>query len=197
MRVILRELAHAHQAVERAMRFVAVAAAIFVNAQRQVTIALNPLAEDEDVRRAIHRFQRHPIGVAGNDRAFILSIRHFVWDDEHVFAIFAPVTGLFPLAGIHHLRRFHFAIAGRINCPAHIGFKLTPHAKAIGMPKDRSMGLLLQMEQVHLIAQAAVVALGGFFQPGQMRVQLFLVQPAGAIDTAQLCILLIPAPISA
>ena len=39
MRIVLRELAHAHQPVQRAVRFVAVAAAIFVDAQRQVAVA--------------------------------------------------------------------------------------------------------------------------------------------------------------
>jgi hypothetical protein len=42
MRVVLRELAHAHDAVQRAVRLVAVAAAEFGHAQRQVAVALMP-----------------------------------------------------------------------------------------------------------------------------------------------------------
>jgi hypothetical protein len=41
---------------------------------------------------------------------------------------------------------------------------------------------LLQVEQVHLRAQPAVVALGGFLQPGEVGVELLLVEPAGAVD---------------
>ena len=59
------------------------------------------------------------------------------------------------------------------------------------------MGFFLQVEQVHLAAQLAVVALGGFLQPQQMRVELLLVQPGGAIDAAEHGVLLIAAPIGA
>jgi hypothetical protein len=55
MRVVLRELAHAHQPMQRAMRLVAMAAAILVDTQRQVAIALDALAEDQHMRRAVHR----------------------------------------------------------------------------------------------------------------------------------------------
>src|SRR3546814_78880 len=52
MGVVLGELAHAHQAVQCAVRFVAVAAAVLVDAQRQVAIALDALLEDEQIGRA-------------------------------------------------------------------------------------------------------------------------------------------------
>src|SRR3546814_13585939 len=73
VRVVLRELAHAHQPVERAVRLVAVAAAILVNAQRQVAIALDPLFEDQNMRRAVHRLERHPFGGVRYQRAFVPS----------------------------------------------------------------------------------------------------------------------------
>jgi hypothetical protein len=55
----------------------------------------------------------------------------------------------------------------------------------------------LQVEQVHLRAQLAVVALGGFLKAQQMRVELLLVQPAGAIDARKHRVLLVAAPIGA
>ena len=67
--VVLGELAHAHDAVQRAVRLVAVAAAEFGEPQRQVAIGFDALAEDQDMRRAVHRLQRHQVAFAGQDRA--------------------------------------------------------------------------------------------------------------------------------
>jgi hypothetical protein len=64
MRVVLGELADAHDAVERAMRLVAVAAAEFGEAQRQVAIRPYALAEHLDMGRAIHRLERHQVAGA-------------------------------------------------------------------------------------------------------------------------------------
>ena len=197
MRIVLRELAHAHQSVQRAMRFVAMAAAVLVNAQRQVAIALDPLAEDQHMRRAVHGLERHPLRLARNDRPFVFGIGHFVRDDEHVFAIFAPVARLFPLPGIHHLRGLDLAIARPVNGAAHIGFQLAPDDITPGMPENAAMRLFLQVEQVHLAPQLAVIALGRFLQPHEMVRQLLLVEPAGAVNAGQLRVLLIAAPIGA
>jgi hypothetical protein len=59
------------------------------------------------------------------------------------------------------------------------------------------MRLFLQVEQVHLAADLAMVALGGFFQPDEMLGELLLVEPAGAVDAAQHRVLLVAAPIGA
>ena len=197
MRIVLGELAHAHQSVERAMRFVAMAAAHFAQPDRQVAIACDALFEDENVRRAVHRLQRHPLGFVRDQRALVLGIGHLVGDDEHVLAIFAPVARLFPLAGVHHLRGLDLAIAAAVHLAAHIRFQLAPDAIALGMPENAAMRFFLQVEQVHLAPQLAVVALGGLFQPVEMRVELLLVEPAGAIDARKLRILLVAAPVCA
>src|SRR3546814_11047624 len=55
----------------------------------------------------------------------------------------------------------------------------------------------LQLEQVHLAADLAVVSLGGFLEPDEMFGELFLVEPAGAVDAAELRILLVAAPVCA
>ena len=78
--------------MQRAMRFIAVTAAIFVDTQRQVAVRFNALAEDENMRRAIHGLQCHPVGVTRNHGALVIDIGHFVRDDEHIGAIFAPMS---------------------------------------------------------------------------------------------------------
>ena len=107
------------------------------------------------------------------------------------------MAGLFPLAGVHHLRGLDLAIAGAVDGAAHIALQLAPDAIALGVPEHAAMRLGLQMEQVHLAAQLAVVALGGLLQPDQMRIQLLFVQPAGAVNPAQHRVILIAAPIGA
>ena len=102
--VVLGELAHAHDAVQRAVRLVAVAAAELGEPERQVAVAVDALLEDLDVGRAVHRLQRHQIGLAREDRLAFLGRRHFVGHDEHVLAILAPVARLLPLPGVHQLR---------------------------------------------------------------------------------------------
>ncbi len=56
MRVVLGELADAQDAVQRAVRFVAMAAAEFGHADGQVAVRLDPLAKDQDMCGAVHRF---------------------------------------------------------------------------------------------------------------------------------------------
>jgi hypothetical protein len=53
------------------------------------------------------------------------------------------------------------------------------------------------MVQVELLADLAVVTLGGFFQTLQIGIQLFLVCPCGAIDTLQHFIFAVATPVGA
>ena len=59
------------------------------------------------------------------------------------------------------------------------------------------MRLGLKVEQVHLLADLAVIALRRLFEPDEMRVELLLVEPAGAVDARELRIVLVAAPIGA
>ena len=104
---------------------------------------------------------------------------------------------MLPLARVHHLWCLDLTIAGIIDCAAHIGFQLTPDDKAMRMPEDTAMCFLLQVEQVHFCTQAAMVALRCFFKADEVCVELLLVQPASAVNTRQLCIFLVAAPIGA
>ena len=53
------------------------------------------------------------------------------------------------------------------------------------------------MEQLHLLAQAAVVALLGLFQHGQIGLEILFVEPGGAIDALKHLVAGIAAPIGA
>src|SRR3546814_9493616 len=78
---------------------------------------------------------------------------------------------------------------------AHIGFQFAPDAIALGVPEHAAMRFGLQMEQVHVLPQPAMVAFCRLLQPDEMVGELLPVQPAGAIDAAELRIFLVAAPI--
>ena len=89
--VILRESAHAHDAVQAAGRLVAVASAEFAIAQRQIAVAFHALFENQDVAEAVHGLER--------------VIALFAFGSEHVFPVFVPVPCFFPERFIHSLDR--------------------------------------------------------------------------------------------
>jgi hypothetical protein len=111
--------------------------------------------------------------------------RNLVGDDEHILAILAPVAALLPLAGVHQLRGLDLVIAGGVEPAAHIGLELAPDDEALGVPEDAAMRFGLEVEQVHLLADLAMVALGRFLEPDEMLGELLLVEPGGAVDAAQ------------
>ena len=66
------------------------------------------------------------------------------------------------------------------------------------MPEDQSgAGDLLNAEEIKLLAQQAMVALGRFLKPCEMRVEILLRKERGAVNALQLRILLVAKPISA
>ena len=80
MGVVLGEGANPHDAVQRARRLVAMAGPEFRITQRQIAIALQALAENLDMARAIHRLD------TGNAGALVM------FDLEHVGAVHVPVS---------------------------------------------------------------------------------------------------------
>ena len=74
------------------------------------------------------------------------------------------------------------SIAGGVEPAAHIGLELAPDDVAVGVPEDAAVRLGLEVEQVHLLADLAMVALGRFLQPDEVGVELLLVEPGGAVD---------------
>src|SRR3546814_11146819 len=106
---------------------------------------------------------------------FRSGVWRLVGEDENALAVLAPVAGLLPRARVHDLRRLDLAISRAVDGAAHIGFQLSPDHIAPGVPEHRAMRLLLEVEQVHLLAQLAMVAVGRFLQPVEVRVELLSV----------------------
>ena len=174
MRVVLRESAHAHQPVQRAGRLVAMHVAEFRQPDRQVAIRLQTMLEDLDVAGAVHRLQRKDALVG----LLIVGVHEGVGrlHREHVLPIPAPVARRLPQALVEYLRGVDLLIIVA-EPAAHVGNQVLEHLPALGMPEHDARALFLEMEQVHLAAELAVIALFGLFQHGQVGVELRLVGP--------------------
>ncbi len=154
----------------------------FRDLQREIAVALQAVLEDLDVAGTVHRLQ-------GKD-AVVLRRR-----DEHVLAIGLPVARRLPQRSVEHLRRVDLDIAGRSLAPPHVADQRLEHRPALGVPEDRSGPLLLEMEQVHLAAEASMVALGGLFQALQIGVEFLLLGIGRPVDARQHGLRAVAAPI--
>ncbi len=138
---------------------------------------------------AVHRLQ----GVDGLFAGMVFVHFH----DEHILLVFFPVARGLPKTAVNHLRGVNFYIAAILLTAAHVILQRRVYAPPIGVPKHLTWGLFLHMEQVHLAAQAAVVALFGFFQESQMRLEVIAVFERDPIDALQHRAVAVAAPICA
>ena len=187
VRVVLREGAHAHQPVQRARRLEAVHLAEFGELERQVAVRLQPVLEDLDVAGAVHRLDRRRR--ARPPRAGC--------GEEHVLAEGRHVAGGDPQRRVHELRRVHLREAGLRLAAADVVLERLEQRPAFGVPEHRARRFFLEMEQVHLAAEPAVVALLGFLDLLEIGVELFLLGEGGAVDAGQHRVVAIAAPIGA
>ena len=153
--------------------------------QRQFAVGAEALAEDLDMARAVHRLQRE-------DLVLVLHP-----GDEHVLAELLPVSGAFPQRAVNQLRGLHLLVAGGVQPAAHVGLGGEVKLPALGVPEHAADRLFLEVEQVHLLADAAVVAAFRLLQHMQVGVEFLLVAPGGAIDARQHGVAVIAAPIRA
>ncbi len=158
MGVVLREIAHAQDAVQRARRLEAVARAHLGHAQRQLAIAAEPDVEDLDVARTVHRLQREDalrrIGHEFLQAALVLA-------EIHVLAELLPVARLFPQLAVDELRRLHLDIAAGLELASQVALERAPERPALGVPEHHARRFFLLMEEAHLAADPAMVALLG------------------------------------
>ena len=181
MRIILGKAANAHQTMQRARRFVTVAATEFRHTQRQVAVGFQPLVEDLHVTRAVHRL----------DTVFTVLRR----GGEHRIFVVVPVAGFFPQHTVHHERTFYFLILVLFQFRTNKRFQFTEDGPAVIVPEHHPRRLFLHVIQVELLTDFTVVTLGGFFQTLQVGIQRFFICPRGAVDTLQHFIVAVAAPV--
>ena len=183
MAVVLRESTHAHDAVQAAAGLVAVAVAELAVAQRQVAVALDALLVDQDVAGAVHRLQ----GVVA-----LLALRR-----EHRVLVLVPVAAQFPQRLVDHLRTLDLLVAVVLVDLAHVLLDALPDRPALRVPEHHAGRVIVDVEQVELAAQLAVVALLGFLQHRQVLREFFLRRPGRAVDALQHLVAVVAAPVGA
>ena len=115
--------ADAHDAVQRAGGFVAVARPELRHPQRQFAVGPHAVAENLDMAGAVHRLQRQ-------DFVLVLHL-----GDEHVLAVVLPVAGLLPQRPVEQLRGLHLLVAGGIQATAQIGLAVRYSFQPFGCQK--------------------------------------------------------------
>ena len=114
-----------------------------------------------------------------------------------MLAVFVPVAGLLPQRAIDQLGGADFLVAGGGLAAAHVVLGGAIQAPAFRVPEDAADGFFLDVEQVHVLADTAVVAALGFFQLVEVGLQLLGVAPGSAVDARQHGVAVIAAPIRA
>src|SRR5476651_1889413 len=192
--VVLREGAYAHDAVQRTRRLEAMARAHLRHAQRQLAIAAQTLVEDLDVARAVHRLQREDALRRVGDE---LAQAFLVLAEIHVLAELLPVARGFPQAAVVELRRLHLDIAAGLELASQVRLERAPERPALGVPVDHAGGVFLLMEEAHLAAEPAMVALLGLLDAQQVGLEVLVREEDRAVDALELRLGRVAAPVGA
>src|SRR6185436_20390785 len=129
------------------------------HAQRQLAIAAQPDLEDLDMARAVHRLEREDaLGRIGD----VLAQPVLVLAEIHVLAELLPVARGLPELAVDELRRLYLDIAAGLQLAPEIALDRAPERPALGMPEHHAGSFFLLVEEAHLAADAAMVALLGF-----------------------------------
>ena len=107
------------------------------------------------------------------------------------------MAGRDPERGIDQLRRVDLGVAGLQLPPADVILQRLEQRPALGMPEHRARRLFLEVKQIHLAAEPAMVAFLRFLDLLEIGVKLFLLGERGAVDARQHLAVGIAAPIGA
>ena len=95
------------------------------------------------------------------------------------------------------LRGIDLDVAGRALALADVVDQPLEEPLALGVPEHRSRRLVLEVEEVHLAPELAVVASLGLLEHVQVGLELFLARPRGAVDPLEHLVAGVAAPVRA
>ncbi len=183
VRVVLREAAHARETVERSAELEAVHRAELAVAQRQIAVRPPVVPVDEDVAGAIHRLEPEALAL-DLDRA------------EHRVGEVLEVARRRVEVLVHDVRRDDRQVTALAQPVADELLDEPAHQRALGMPEhEPAAGQLVDVVEVELGAQLAVVALRRLFEERVVVVELLLRRKRGAVDALEHRVLRVAAPI--
>src|SRR5499425_378129 len=181
MRVVLGELAHAHEAGEHPRPLVAMAAPHLRVAQGQVAV----------------RPQRPPVYVGGLGAVHGLETERLLLDLqlEHVLAVVLPVPRLLPQLLVHEHGRGDFLVAPRVEVLARELLELPDEHHPAGEPEGCARRHVVELEEVELAPELAMIALLRLFDAPEVLLQLVLAEPRRAVDALEHRVLLVATPV--
>ena len=119
----------------------------------------------------------------------------FRLDTEHLVGKLVSMTRSLPQTVVNQLRRANFQIAVRTLQTLHIGLDSLINCPAFGMPEHHPWSFLLEMEELQLFTNLAMVAFLSLFQSLKVLIQGFFITPGGTINTLQHFVLGVTTPI--
>ena len=164
--VVLGETPRPQQAVDDSRSLVSVDGPQFVEAHRQLSVATTPAPEDQDVERAVHRFERYSAAV-----------------------VQCPSPGYMPRRRSRRGRtsargrpwrrgaRRHLVVEGLVGPPAVVLDRLPEHA-ALRVPHGKATPQLgREGVEIELGAELAVISQLGLLEPLEVRIEAFWATP--------------------
>ena len=185
MRVVLREAADAHQAVEHAALLIAVHGAEFGPAARKFAVGTHAALVDLDVERAVHG-----LGVVVE----LVDLHRGV----HALLVESEVSAGLPELAASDMRRVQQVIAVRQVLLAPEGLDDVADVGSFRVPQhEAGADHFGDAEEVEFLAEAAVVAFLGFLDPLQIGFQLLLVRERRPVNALEHRVLLVAAVVGA
>ena len=105
------------------------------------------------------------------------------------------MTRFFPQCFVQNLGPFDLLVAVVAVHAAHVLLNLLPNRPAFGMPEHRTRRMLVQVKQIQLPPQFAVIPFFRLFQPGQILLQFVFGGPGCTVNALQHFIAVIATPI--
>ena len=152
-------------------------------AQRQFAIAAAATAEEKHVARAVHRLQRHELLVP------------VTLHEEHVLLVVLVVAGRDVGVDVVEERRLHLDVAAfGVLATAQV-LQFVPDHHSFRVPERRARRVLREVEEIQLLPELAMIPPASLLKPLEVGVEIRLRIERGSVDTRQLRVLLVAAPV--
>src|SRR6056297_1765274 len=132
--------------------------------------------------RAVHRLD--------GELAFVFGLRR-----KHVLAVPVPVARRLPERLVENLWCVDLAVASIVLTPAHVISQHLEQVPALGMPENNSGALLLEVKEIHLAPEFAVIALFRLLKLVEVGLEILIAGPGRPVDALQHLVVAIATPI--
>ena len=183
VRVVLRHVPDAEQAVQRARDLVAVQRRRLGVPQRQLAVGAQLAAEEQHVAGAVHRLHRPAALVHLELEHQVLVRRKVTRGDEGLLVV--------------DDRRLDLEVAALVVLALADLLELVPDHHPLRVPERRTRRVLVEVDEVELDAETPVISFLRLLEPLEVGVEVGLRVERRPVDPRQLRVLLVAAPVGA